>query len=189
MTRTAFVIAGGGSSGSVQVGMLRALVRHDVMPDLVVGASVSAINAAYFAGKLSATTLRVTRTENASGRTPTSTSRPLAGTVRTACQWGKVRRRPAVLDDLERPPLPESERGNRGEVRSGRPGRCRESGAELAKDRAQRGCGPLADRSSHHGVIPSVRDRWGPPRALNSTSCSGPWVRLVLLPWKGDLVF
>jgi NTE family protein len=48
-TSTAFVLAGGGSFGAVQVGMLRALVEHGVMPDLVVGSSVGAINGAYFA--------------------------------------------------------------------------------------------------------------------------------------------
>src|SRR5687767_2967820 len=47
--RTAFVFAGGGSLGAVQVGMLKALTRHGVVPDLVVGASVGAINGAYFA--------------------------------------------------------------------------------------------------------------------------------------------
>ncbi len=47
---TAFVLAGGGSLGAVQVGMLHALVAAGVRPDLVVGSSVGAINAAYFAG-------------------------------------------------------------------------------------------------------------------------------------------
>ncbi|HET9976162.1 MAG TPA: patatin-like phospholipase family protein [Burkholderiaceae bacterium] len=47
---TALVLAGGGSFGAVQVGMLRALVAHGVAPDLVVGSSVGAINGAYFAG-------------------------------------------------------------------------------------------------------------------------------------------
>jgi NTE family protein len=46
---TAFVLAGGGSLGAVQVGMLKALTRNGIVPDLVVGASVGAINAAYFA--------------------------------------------------------------------------------------------------------------------------------------------
>jgi NTE family protein len=50
-TSTAFVLAGGGSFGAVQVGMLRALVAHGVVPDLVVGSSVGAINGAYFAGE------------------------------------------------------------------------------------------------------------------------------------------
>lgn len=48
--KTAFVLAGGGSFGAVQVGMLRGLVDHAVVPDLVVGSSVGAINGAYFAG-------------------------------------------------------------------------------------------------------------------------------------------
>jgi NTE family protein len=47
---TAFVFAGGGSLGAVEVGMLKALVERSVRPDFVVGASVGAINAAYFAG-------------------------------------------------------------------------------------------------------------------------------------------
>jgi len=47
--RTAFVFAGGGSLGAVQVGMLHALTEHKLRPDFVVGASAGAINAAYFA--------------------------------------------------------------------------------------------------------------------------------------------
>lgn len=52
--QTAFVLAGGGSLGAVQVGMLKALLAEDIVPDLVVGASVGAINGAYFAGRPSA---------------------------------------------------------------------------------------------------------------------------------------
>ena len=48
--KTAFVFAGGGSFGAVQVGMLHALVEYGVQPNFVVGASVGAINGAYFAG-------------------------------------------------------------------------------------------------------------------------------------------
>lgn len=48
--KTAFVLTGGGSLGAVQVGMLKALHGAGIVPDLVVGASVGAINAAYFAG-------------------------------------------------------------------------------------------------------------------------------------------
>ncbi|MCC6074089.1 patatin-like phospholipase family protein [Pseudomonas sp. GCM10022188] len=47
--KTAFVLAGGGSLGAVQVGMLKALSQAGIVPDLVVGASVGAINAAYYA--------------------------------------------------------------------------------------------------------------------------------------------
>lgn len=49
--RTAFVLAGGGSLGAVQVGMLKALTRRGIVPDFVVGASVGAINGAYFAAQ------------------------------------------------------------------------------------------------------------------------------------------
>jgi NTE family protein len=44
---TAFVLAGGGSLGAAQVGMLAALDERDVRPDLLVGTSVGALNAAY----------------------------------------------------------------------------------------------------------------------------------------------
>jgi NTE family protein len=52
--KTAFVFAGGGSLGAVQVGMLEALLSARLQPDFVVGASVGAINASYFAGAPSA---------------------------------------------------------------------------------------------------------------------------------------
>ena len=52
--KTALVLAGGGSLGAVQVGMLQALIAADVAIDLVVGASVGAINGAHFASKPSA---------------------------------------------------------------------------------------------------------------------------------------
>lgn len=49
--RTAFIFWGGGSLGAVQVGMLRALTARGVRADLVVGASVGALNAAYHAAR------------------------------------------------------------------------------------------------------------------------------------------
>lgn len=48
--RLAFVFAGGGSLGAVEVGMLQALTERGVRPDFAVGASAGAINAAYYAG-------------------------------------------------------------------------------------------------------------------------------------------
>lgn len=48
---TAFVFSGGGSVGAVQVGMLQGLVEAGVKPDLVVGASVGAINGVHFAAR------------------------------------------------------------------------------------------------------------------------------------------
>ena len=49
-SKTAFVLAGGGSFGAVQVGMLRAILAHGLKADTVVGSSIGAINGAYFAG-------------------------------------------------------------------------------------------------------------------------------------------
>lgn len=49
--KTAVVLAGGGSLGAVQVGMLQAVIETQLKIDLVVGASVGAINGAYFACK------------------------------------------------------------------------------------------------------------------------------------------
>ena len=46
---TACVLAGGGSLGAVQVGMLKALARQGIVADFVVGASAGAINGAYYA--------------------------------------------------------------------------------------------------------------------------------------------
>ena len=48
--KTAFVLAGGGSFGAVQVGMLHSLAAHGVGADMVVGSSVGALNAAFYAG-------------------------------------------------------------------------------------------------------------------------------------------
>ena len=48
--RTAFVLAGGGSRGAVQVGMLEELIRRGIRADRVFGASVGAINGASYAG-------------------------------------------------------------------------------------------------------------------------------------------
>ena len=49
--RTAFVLAGGGSRGAVQVGMLEGLIGRGIRPDLIFGASVGAINGAAYAGE------------------------------------------------------------------------------------------------------------------------------------------
>ena len=45
----AFVLSGGGPLGALQVGALKALYEQGVTPDLVVGTSVGAINAAFLA--------------------------------------------------------------------------------------------------------------------------------------------
>src|SRR5258708_38786908 len=48
---TAVVLAGGGSLGAVEAGMLRALIQHGEKADFVVGASAGAFNGAYFAAE------------------------------------------------------------------------------------------------------------------------------------------
>src|SRR5438552_2315629 len=48
---TAFVLSGGGSLGAVQVGMLRALFETGIRPDMLIGTSVGAVNAAWVAGR------------------------------------------------------------------------------------------------------------------------------------------
>ncbi|MEW5718864.1 MAG: patatin-like phospholipase family protein [Chloroflexota bacterium] len=45
----AFVFSGGGARGALQVGALRALSEANIQPDLLVGTSVGAVNAAYLA--------------------------------------------------------------------------------------------------------------------------------------------
>jgi len=47
--RTAFVLGGGGMLGAAEVGMLRALLEAQILPDLVLGTSVGAINGAVIA--------------------------------------------------------------------------------------------------------------------------------------------
>ena len=48
-SKTAFVFAGGGSFGAIQVGMLRSLASRGIAADMVVGSSVGALNGAYYA--------------------------------------------------------------------------------------------------------------------------------------------
>jgi NTE family protein len=49
-SKTAFVLAGGGSFGAIQVGMLHSLAARGIAADMVVGSSVGALNGAYYAG-------------------------------------------------------------------------------------------------------------------------------------------
>ena len=49
--RTAFVLGGGGNLGAVQIGMLQALFERNITPDVLVGCSVGALNAAAIASR------------------------------------------------------------------------------------------------------------------------------------------
>ena len=48
---TAFVLSGGASLGASKAGMLQALYERDVRPDLLVGVSAGALNAAFAASR------------------------------------------------------------------------------------------------------------------------------------------
>ncbi|HEX8035122.1 MAG TPA: patatin-like phospholipase family protein [Ktedonobacterales bacterium] len=50
-TRTAFVFSGGGARGALHIGALRALLEAGIRPDMVVGTSIGAWNAAWLARK------------------------------------------------------------------------------------------------------------------------------------------
>ncbi len=47
MVRRTFVLSGGGALGALQVGALRALLEQKIQPDMVVGCSAGALNAAF----------------------------------------------------------------------------------------------------------------------------------------------
>ncbi len=49
--RTAFVLAGGAAMGAMQAGMVLALYEQGIVPDLLVGTSVGALNAAFLASR------------------------------------------------------------------------------------------------------------------------------------------
>lgn len=55
--KTAFVLAGGGSLGAVQVGMLSELLATGIRPDLIVGVSAGALNGSFLAHDCSAATV------------------------------------------------------------------------------------------------------------------------------------
>lgn len=48
---TAFVLSGGASLGAIQVGMLEALYERGIVPDLIIGTSVGALNGAFIAAR------------------------------------------------------------------------------------------------------------------------------------------
>ena len=85
---TAFVLGGGGVLGAVEVGMLRALFERDVVPDLVLGTSVGALNGAMVARepslavieRLTALWLEVSATREVYGDRPLRTVRRAVST-------------------------------------------------------------------------------------------------------------
>ena len=49
--RTAFVLAGGAALGAMQAGMVHALYERGIAPDLLIGTSAGALNAAFPASR------------------------------------------------------------------------------------------------------------------------------------------
>src|SRR5258708_18499574 len=49
--RTAFVLAGGAALGAMQAGMIHALYERGITPDLLIGTSAGALNAAFPAAR------------------------------------------------------------------------------------------------------------------------------------------
>lgn len=114
---TAFVLSGGGSLGSVQVGMLQALAAHGIEPDLLIGTSVGALNAAYVAGhgmseesldQLAQTWFGL-RTRDVFPIDPIRLGLAAVGRVESLCTNGPVRRlirSHLAFDRLEDAPIP-----------------------------------------------------------------------------------
>ena len=101
--RTAFVFAGGGSLGAVEVGMLRALVERGINADFVVGSSVGAINAVQFAADPTPQGVerleRIWRTVRRQQVFPVS---PLGALLRLLTQRGHLAAQTALRRLLER---------------------------------------------------------------------------------------
>ncbi len=101
--RTAFVFAGGGSLGAVEVGMLRALVERGINADFVVGSSVGAINAVQFAADPTPEGVerleRIWRTVRRQQVFPVS---PLGALLRLLTQRGHLAAQTALRRLLER---------------------------------------------------------------------------------------
>lgn len=82
-----FVLSGGGSLGSVQVGMLRALLERNITPDLVVGTSIGAFNGAVLAADPNTALDKLTRFWNNASR---SDVLPLRG-IKPLLHWHSTR--------------------------------------------------------------------------------------------------
>lgn len=91
---TGFVLGGAGNMGAIQLGMLRALLRRNLVPDLVVGCSVGALNGGAIASAPTLETLaRLEALWLDLSAKDVWPARPLVGAVQL------LRQRPAVNDN------------------------------------------------------------------------------------------
>ena len=114
---TAFVLSGGGSLGAVQVGMLAALDEHHIRPDLLIGTSAGALNAAYMAAHgFSAASIsdlasvwRGLRRQNVFPIDPLRSALAFAGRRASLCSMRPLRRLVEAhlpIDDLQEAEIP-----------------------------------------------------------------------------------
>jgi NTE family protein len=105
----AFVLGGGGVLGAHEVGMLRALAEGDIVPDMVLGTSIGAVNGAFFAadptpGGVERLT-ELWRDTTWSERSPAATLRRLSTLARTGTHLqslSEMRERLAALLPVSR---------------------------------------------------------------------------------------
>lgn len=83
-----FVFSGGASYGAAQVGMVRALVEFDVIPDMVVGTSVGALNGTLFANDPYAAADKMTEIWSSMSRSGVFGTRTRIGTMVNATRNG-----------------------------------------------------------------------------------------------------
>ena len=94
----AFALSGGGSYGAAQVGMIRALLEHEIVPDLVVGVSVGALNGALLAARPESAVVELTELWSRISRRAIFGRNPL-GIVRNLVRDGALCR-PSLLGAL-----------------------------------------------------------------------------------------
>ena len=166
---TAFVLGGGGVLGAVEVGMLRALLEREVVPDLVLGTSIGAFNGAMLASQPDLGVVeRLTDLWQSAGNGGKDVygDRPLR-TVRRAVASGThlwsaepLRQRLAdELGDVTFEELPVALPGLRGEHRAGGRALVQQRSGRGRGDGERRRAGAAATRQGRRRALPRRRHR------------------------------
>ena len=187
--RTIFVLSGGGSRGGAQVGMLRALIGAGVVPDVLVGGSVGALNATFMA---SAPT--IDRVEELAALWRGMNGRALTGR-RSSAVLNVARRRPYLFEATALRAMIATWVGD-GRIED-LPTRARVATTDLSTGRAaHHDSGPLTDTIAASAALPAVF----PPVALPGpggtslhvdagVSANLPWGAAFDLARPGDTVW